>query len=77
MLTSIPGLKLGEMERIKEYTWCCGAGGGVINAFPDFAAWTARERLKEAKATGAEGIVTACPGVRGISSILYSRMAIG
>lgn len=61
ILRSIPALRLVEMERIKEYAWCCGAGGGVIDAFPDFAAWTAWERLKEARATGAEALVTACP----------------
>jgi Fe-S oxidoreductase len=61
VLTSIPGLRLVEMNRIKEYTWCCGAGGGVKDAFPDFALFTARERIKEAKSTGAEAMVTACP----------------
>jgi Fe-S oxidoreductase len=61
ILKSIPGLKLVEMERIREYAWCCGAGGGVKEAFPDFANWTASERLEEAKSTGAEAIVTACP----------------
>ena len=61
MLRSIPGLELVEMERIKEYSWCCGAGGGVKEAYPDFALWTAKERIEEAKATGAEAIVTACP----------------
>jgi Fe-S oxidoreductase len=49
------------MERIREYAWCCGAGGGVLEAYPDFATWTAAERLAEAKATGAEAIVSACP----------------
>ena len=58
---SIPGLELVEMERIKEYSWCCGAGGGVKEAYPDFSIWTAMERVEEAKATGAEAIVTACP----------------
>ena len=29
---------------------------------PEFAEWTARERISEAEATGAEAIVTACPG---------------
>jgi Fe-S oxidoreductase len=61
VLRSIPGLKLIEMERIKEYAWCCGAGGGVMEGYPDFALWTALERIEEAKATGAEAIVTACP----------------
>jgi Fe-S oxidoreductase len=61
VLKSIPGLKLVEMTRIKEYTWCCGAGGGVIDAYPDFSEWTARERIEEAKDSGAEALVTACP----------------
>ena len=61
VLNSIPGIKLTEMERIKEYTWCCGAGGGVNESNPEFSLWTANERIKEAEATGAEAIVTACP----------------
>jgi Fe-S oxidoreductase len=62
ILKSIPGLKIVEMERKKEYTWCCGAGGGVKDSNPDFAKWTAKERIEEAKSTGAEAMVTACPG---------------
>jgi len=62
VLKSIPSLKLVEMDRIKEYAWCCGAGGGVKETNPDFAKWTAKERIEEAESTGAEAIVTACPG---------------
>jgi Fe-S oxidoreductase len=61
VLKAIPGLKLTEMTRIKEYSWCCGAGGGVIESNPDFARWTAQDRIDEAVSTGAEAIVTACP----------------
>jgi len=61
VLMSLPGLKLTEMTRIKEYAWCCGAGGGVNDSNPDFAMWTARERIDEAESTGAGAIVTACP----------------
>jgi Fe-S oxidoreductase len=61
IVNNIPGLTLAEMERIREYAWCCGAGGGVMEAYPDFAAWTGAERITEAKATGAEAIVSACP----------------
>jgi len=61
LLKSIPGLKLVEMYRIKESAWCCGAGGGVKDAHPDFAISTGAERLKEARAAGAKAIVSACP----------------
>jgi Fe-S oxidoreductase len=61
VIKSIPGVELVEMYRIKEYAWCCGAGGGVREAYPDFSSWTARERIKEAQTTGATAIVTACP----------------
>jgi len=61
VIRSIPGVELVEMYRIKEYSWCCGAGGGVIDAYPEFNDFTATERVKEAKETGAEAIITACP----------------
>jgi Fe-S oxidoreductase len=61
ILKSIPGLDFVEMYRIREYAWCCGAGGGVIDAYPEFANWTGAERLKEASAVGAQAIVSACP----------------
>ena len=60
VLKSIPGIKLTEMTRIREYAWCCGAGGGVSESNPEFAQWTARQRIEEAESTGAEAVVTAC-----------------
>lgn len=61
VLKAIPGLELVEMERNREIAWCCGAGGGVKEAFPDLALWTAKERLEEAKDVAAEAIVSCCP----------------
>jgi Fe-S oxidoreductase len=61
ILKAIPGVELLEMERIREFSWCCGAGGGVKSAYPDFALATAKERIEEAQETGAEVIVTSCP----------------
>jgi Fe-S oxidoreductase len=61
ILKSIPGVELVEMERIREYSWCCGAGGGVREAYPEFSMWTANERIAEALATGAEALISACP----------------
>lgn len=61
ILRAIPELELVEMERIRDYTYCSGGGGGAMEAHEDFALFAARQRLKEAKATGAEALVTACP----------------
>ncbi len=61
LLNKIPGLNFIEMERIKEYSYCCGAGGGVKSAFPEFAIKTATSRIEEAEDTGAEIITSACP----------------
>jgi len=74
LLESIPGLTLTEMDRTREYAWCCGAGGGVKESNPDFAEWTADIRLKEAESTGAEALVTACPGCeKNFTSALKDR----
>ena len=61
VLAAIPGLDLVEMVRSREASWCCGAGAGVHEAFPDFGAATAISRLEEAADTGAEILVSACP----------------
>lgn len=61
VISRIPGIEMVEMERTREYSWCCGAGSGVREAYPEFASWTAMERIEEAKSTGAEAMVTACP----------------
>ena len=61
ILRGVPGIELLEMTRKAENTFCCGGGGGVPEAFPDFALWTAAERLGEAKSTGAEAVISCCP----------------
>ncbi len=61
ILKAIPGITLVEMERIREYSFCCGAGGGCRDVDPELSKWTAGERMEEARATGADVLVTACP----------------
>ncbi len=58
VLREIPGLEVVEMPRHKRWSWCCGGGGGVPEAFPELAEWNARERLTEATETGAETVLT-------------------
>jgi Fe-S oxidoreductase len=61
VLRAIPGLELVEFPRATFNSLCCGGGGGVPYALPDFALGTAKERLFEAESTGAEAIITSCP----------------
>ncbi|UCC18045.1 MAG: (Fe-S)-binding protein, partial [Dehalococcoidales bacterium] len=61
VIKAIPGIRFTEMTRIKEYSWCCGAGGGVSESNHEFAVWASQDRVSEATSTGAEAIVTACP----------------
>ena len=64
VLRALPGIELVEMVRNEENGFCCGGGGGVPEALPDFALWTGTERLCEAESTGAEAIVSCCPWCR-------------
>jgi heterodisulfide reductase subunit D len=61
ILRNISGLDFVEMGRIREYSFCCAAGGGVRVAYPDLAHFAGTERIEEAKTTGAEALVTCCP----------------
>lgn len=61
VLGAIRGIKVVEMVRNEENALCCGAGGGVLEAFPEQARTTAAERLREARATGADTLASACP----------------
>jgi Fe-S oxidoreductase len=66
ILKGISGIELVEMERTRSNAWCAGSCGGTALAFPDFALWTAGERIEEAQASGAEAIVTCSPDAKEI-----------
>ena len=61
ILSSIPGVQLVEMERNRGNAWCCGAGGGVKIGYPEWSVEISKERLDEAKLTGASVISSICP----------------
>jgi Fe-S oxidoreductase len=61
VLQKIPGLELIEMTRNKHNSWCCGSGGGVRSSFKDLSSFAAKERIKEAKETTAQALVSCCP----------------
>ncbi len=61
ILLNIPKLKLIEMKRNRENTWCCGAGGGVKSGFPELALEIGVDRIQEAKEINADILTTNCP----------------
>jgi heterodisulfide reductase subunit D len=61
ILKKVPGLEFVEMYRNKKFSFCCGAGGGVRGGFADYSLETATKRVKEAEATGAQVLTSACP----------------
>ncbi|MFP3898885.1 MAG: (Fe-S)-binding protein, partial [Dehalococcoidia bacterium] len=59
VLAAIPGIELVEMEKNREYALCCGT-----SAFTNCDTYSHEmrvARLLEAKATGADTLVTSCP----------------
>jgi len=61
ILTRIPGIELVEMKRSREFSRCCGAGGGVKAGFPPINNAMTDMRIEDAEETGADELVTACP----------------
>jgi heterodisulfide reductase subunit D len=81
IMEAIPGLELVEMPRNREYSRCCGAGGGLKAGYPDIQNKMAQERVREALGTGAQELVSCCPfcyqglqiGIGGVGSDLVAR----
>jgi Fe-S oxidoreductase len=61
ILNAIPGIDFVEMPRTRENSFCCGAGRGTKEAYPDLATFSANNRLDEVREVGAEALVSACP----------------
>ena len=61
LLTNVPGVNLVEMDRNKETSFCCGAGGGRMWLEENIGTRINQNRGDEAMATGATKIAVACP----------------
>jgi len=61
LLTNVPGVNLVEMDRNKEMSFCCGAGGGRMWLEENIGTRINQNRGDEAMATGANRIAVACP----------------
>jgi len=59
VIANIPGIELSEMSRNRENSVCCGVSAWL--SCNKYSKAVQIERLMEAKATGADLLVTACP----------------
>jgi len=63
ILRAIKGIELVETDWTKgEWATCCGGGGGFEVVFPELSQILAVNRARELVETGAQIIVTQCPG---------------
>lgn len=65
VLGAIPGARFREMDRNRQYSKCCGAGGGIRRAgtedFVKTSCDIALEVVKDAEAKGADTLAINCP----------------
>jgi heterodisulfide reductase subunit D len=61
VIDAISKNELIEMRRNRNYSYCCGAGGGVKSGFSELALEIAEDRVKEAEETEAQYLSTTCP----------------
>ncbi|GGB77141.1 heterodisulfide reductase-related iron-sulfur binding cluster [Knoellia flava] len=64
LIGALPGVELREMERFKEKSFCCGAGGARMWMEEKLGGRINMNRTEEALATGAERIAIGCPFCR-------------
>jgi dimethylglycine catabolism B len=63
ILKKIKGIKIVEPEwGNKKWSTCCGGGGGFEASFPELSKILSVNRVNELVKTGAQIIVTSCPG---------------
>ncbi len=61
VLKAVPGMKLAEMERSRDRSFCCGAGGARMWMEEDIGERINNMRTDQALATGADRIAVGCP----------------
>lgn len=61
LVAALPGVRLAEMPRTRERSFCCGGGGARVWMEETTGTRIGTDRAAEAIATGASAIATACP----------------
>src|SRR5690606_23050074 len=61
ILRAIPGLTFHDVDRVTQWSYCSGGGGGLPIEKPELTAAISERRLDHVAETGADLLVSACP----------------
>ena len=61
ILRSIPGLTFNDVDRVTQWSYCSGGGGGLPVEKPELTAAISQGRLEHAAALEVDTLVSACP----------------
>lgn len=61
ILRSIPGLTFNDVDRVTQWSYCSGGGGGLPVEKPELTAAISESRLEKAAALEVDTLVSACP----------------
>ncbi|MEV4898830.1 heterodisulfide reductase-related iron-sulfur binding cluster, partial [Nonomuraea sp. NPDC055795] len=61
LLRAIPGLTFTDVDRVTQWSYCSGAGGGLPIEKPELTARISASRIDKAAELGVDTLVSACP----------------
>jgi heterodisulfide reductase subunit D len=61
ILAAIPGLSFTDVDRVTQWSYCSGAGGGLAIEKPELTAQISERRIDQAAALDVDTLVSACP----------------
>jgi Fe-S oxidoreductase len=61
LLRAIPGLEFKDVDRVTQWSYCSGGGGGLPVEKPEITAEISRRRVARAEALEVDALISACP----------------
>ncbi len=61
ILRAIPGLTFHDVDRVSQWSYCSGGGGGLPVEKPELTAKISEQRIGKAAELGVDTLVSACP----------------
>jgi Fe-S oxidoreductase len=61
LLRAIPGLTFKDVDRVTQWSYCSGGGGGLPVEKPEISAEIARRRVERASELEVDALISACP----------------